>query len=238
MAAGQSIPSETENWKRSRQALLVITTNWNSVPGRLWRLERSSETNGWRQVGESIPIVVGRKGLAWGSGLHSTNVVREPVKMEGDGRSPAGVFHLSSAFGSSDAAKAGWIRLNYVQLRTPIECVDDVNSRFYNSIVDGEKVPAHDWNSSEKMLAVGEQYRLGIFVDHNVNPAKPGGGSCIFLHIWQNAATGTSGCTAMTAADIESLLKWLDAAHHPILVQLPQAEYERQRDAWQLPAVR
>jgi hypothetical protein len=39
----------------------------------------------------------------------------------------------------------------------------------------------------------------------------------------------------MSPGAIESLLGWLDAKSHPVLVQLPDAEYRRLQGAWQLP---
>ena len=80
-----------------------------------------------------------------------------------------------------------------------------------------------------------DEYRLGIFVAHNSSPAQPGAGSCIFLHIWKGPDVPTSGCTAMSAGAMESLLGWLDAAIPSVLVQLPEAEYQRLQTAWHLP---
>jgi hypothetical protein len=77
----------------------------------------------------------------------------------------------------------------YLNLTSSIECIDDPGSKHYNRIVD-RSVVAPDWNSSERMRNAGESYRWGIVVDHNAivagdtNPPQPGGGSCVFLHIW------------------------------------------------------
>src|SRR5690349_15811763 len=62
---------------KSRQLILVITKGWEAVPGSLWRFERADEHSPWKQVGGKIRIVVGRNGLAWGSGLN------EPTKLPG-----------------------------------------------------------------------------------------------------------------------------------------------------------
>jgi D-alanyl-D-alanine dipeptidase len=125
--------------------------------------------------------------------------------------------------------------LPYVQCTSTLECVDDTNSSYYNIIVDRRTVPKPDWNSSEKMHMTNGEYRLGIFVANNSEPAKPGYGSCVFMHIWKSPQTPTSGCTAMSPGAIESLLGWLDARSHPVLVQLPEAEYQRVQRAWRLP---
>lgn len=223
------IPNET------KQIILVTTPDWNSVSGTLRQFAKGKDGGAWHLTGKEIPIVVGRSGLAWGRGLHPTNDLSGPIKKEGDGKSPAGIYKLSSAFGREAFETVNFIQLPYQQLLAPIECVDDVKSHVYNQIVDRNTTKV-DWNSSEKMRDVGEQYRLGVVVDHNVSPREPGAGSCIFLHIWKNQSTGTSGCTAMEGEQMEQLLHWLDAKKHPVLVQLPEAQYEQLKSQWNLPS--
>ena len=41
----------------------------------------------------------------------------------------------------------------------------------------------------------------------------------------------------MTPASMQSLLAWLKPQDHPVFVLLPQAEYERLRNTWQLPVL-
>lgn len=217
------------------QLVVVVTKDWNAVPGKLSLFTRDGNNAAWKKTGASFPIVVGKNGLGWGRGLNPLSNLPGPVKHEGDGKSPAGIFRLSSAFGLADPAKVKSIRLPYVQLTAGIECVDDVKSTNYNSIVDHGKISDPDWSSSEKMREVGGRYRWGVVVDHNVDPREPGGGSCIFLHIWLDAKTGTTGCTAMALDKMESLLAWLDPSAHPALVQLPESEYKKLRSAWSLP---
>lgn len=218
----------------ANQLLLVITKDWETVPGTLHRYERN-EKGKWQEMEEPIAIVVGRNGLGWGSGLHSTNKLVGPVKQEGDGKSPAGIFNFGSAFGLAEADKATWIKLPYQNLSAFIECVDDVKSKCYNTIVDRSKIEKPDWNSSEKMKEIGEQYRWGIVINHNVVPRVNGSGSCIFMHIWKTSQTGTSGCTAMETYDLQTVLRWLDPAKNPTIVQLPEAEYKKLKKGWELP---
>ncbi len=225
--------------------LVVITANWNAVPGQLQRYERATTHEDWRPVGEPIAIVVGKNGLGWGIGLVATDdanfrMASDPVKREGDDKSPAGVFALGTAFGSTSQPLPG-LRLPYLTLTPTIECVDDPASKHYNRIVD-RSVIAPDWNSSEHMRDVGEAYRWGIVVDDNgtvtgnsARPPEPGRGSCVFLHIWHSHDQGTAGCTAMPQIDLEALLTWLDPVRKPLLVQLPQPTYERLIHQWKLP---
>jgi D-alanyl-D-alanine dipeptidase len=221
---------------RSRQLILVTTPGWDSVRGTLRRFERKGVGGVWKQVGDSFAIVVGRGGLGWGEGLTARPGGGGPLKKEGDGRAPAGVFALGPAFGFDGSDEAGWVRLPYKPLKPSTECVDDTASTHYNLIVDRDASKPLDWNSSERMRSV-EGYRWGIVVAHNAAPPVAGRGSCIFLHIWAGPEHGTAGCTAMERPNLEALLRWLDPRKRPLLVQLPEEEYARLRAVWRLPPV-
>jgi len=239
MAGGLHLNSVENDWGRkalasSLQLIVVMTKDWNAVDGELRRYKRSSVKDQWQVVGEKTLVVVGRNGMAWGKGLHGDAVGDGPVKKEGDGRSPAGIFSLSSAFGYAEKTKAGRVKLPYVQTIPTLECVDDPQSAHYNRVIDRASVKAPDWKSSEQMLRQDELYRWGVVVDHNAK-GEIGCGSCIFLHIWEGPGKGTAGCTAMNAAKMEEVLRWLDPQKQPLLAQLPQAEFERLRKVWGLP---
>ena len=220
----------------SRQLILGATSGWDTVEGEMKLYERDSINDQWKAVGEKIPIVVGRNGMAWGRGLHGEAIGEGPVKQEGDGRTPAGVFSLSSAFGYAPREQAGDVKFPYVQVVATLECVDDPQSTHYNRIIDRGAVENPDWKSSERMRRDDDQYRWGVVVDHNAKGAS-GCGSCVFLHIWEAPGKGTAGCTAMNSSSMEDLLRRLDAKKRPILVQLPQVELGRWRKAWGLPIV-
>jgi len=232
MRMNSSIP---EALIKSRQIILVTTSGWNAVDGEMRRYERDAVEEPWRSVGEKIPVVVGRNGMAWGKGLHGDAIGDGPVKKEGDGRSPAGIFSLSSAFGYAPRRQAGELKLPYLQATATLECVDDPRSAHYNKVIDRADVKKTGWKSSERMRRDDDQYRWGVVVSHNAK-REPECGSCIFLHIWEAPGKGTAGCTAMEAGKMEDVLRWLDATKQPVLVQLPQAKFERLRKAWRLPS--
>jgi zinc D-Ala-D-Ala dipeptidase len=112
--------------------------------------------------------------------------------------------------------------------------VDDPSSAHYNAIVDRARVPRVDWGSSERMRRI-DLYRLGVAVDYNVSPRAAGRGSCIFLHVRRGPRSSTAGCTAMAEPALAELVRWLDPARRPALVQLTDAAYARRRAAWGLP---
>jgi L,D-peptidoglycan transpeptidase YkuD (ErfK/YbiS/YcfS/YnhG family) len=233
---------------QSTQMIVVTTPDWNVVEGRLQRYERTTPHESWEPVGEPIAIVVGKNGMGWGLGVIATDDLKvrlasDPVKKEGDGRSPAGVFALGTAFGYASQPLQG-LKMPYLNLTPSIECVDDSGSKYYNRVLDRSTV-VPDWNSSEHMRSVGEAYRWGIVLGHNhgdmmvnANPPVPGGGSCVFLHIWGGSTHGTAGCTAMSQNELEPLLTWLDPARKPLLVQLPARKYAGLIRRWGLPQVR
>jgi D-alanyl-D-alanine dipeptidase len=216
--------------------VVVITKDWKATEGILRRFERTE--HGWQQVvGSSNLVVVGRAGLGWGRGMTNPPPSSDPQKKEGDGRSPAGIFRLTYAFGYAPPAEVREIKLRYIQCTETVECVDDTNSFYYNIIKDRNAVAKVDWKSSEKMRMNDDEYKLGVFIAHNTFPTEPGAGSCVFMHIWKGPGQPTSGCTAMSLGSMESLLGWLDGRSHPVLVQLPQEEYKRRQGPWLLPAI-
>ena len=223
-------------FSRSLQAVVVTTSNWNTIAGTARLYERKSEKKDWKMVGESFPVVVGKNGLAWGDESSDRGIGSIKIKHEGDGNSPAGLFPLTASFGTGSKPEA--VELPYTKLEEFTECVDDTNSSFYNRIVNRMQVGNFDWKSSEKMLSVGPEYDLGVFVAYNSYPVVKGNGSCIFLHIWKDPLTGTSGCTAMERRNLERIVGWLASKKNPYLVQLTDDDYKKYQKSWKLPKIK
>jgi len=158
----------------------------------------------------------------------------EPHKHEGDGKAPAGIFPLDTAFGFAPRDSMRNVQLPYVQLLPTTDCVDDTASVHYNTVVDREMVPRVDWNTAEHMREV-PQYKIGVIVGYNASPPLKARGSCIFLHIWTGPDSHTAGCTAFDEAKLREVMLWLDPHKRPLLVQLTAAEYGRLRISWRLP---
>jgi D-alanyl-D-alanine dipeptidase len=215
----------------SLQAVVVTTKDWRATKGEARLYERASQAAKWKQRGEAFPVVVGRSGLAWDEIL--TQDEMSGFKKEGDGASPAGAFPLTFGFGS--AVKPEQVTFPYTRLTDQTECVDDVKSHHYNKVVRRDQVGIFDWKSSEKMLEVGEQYALGVFVAYNSYPVAPGQGSCIFLHVWKNANIPTAGCTAMDRRDLERIVTWLEPERNPYLLQFTESVDNGVRKRWNLP---
>ncbi len=219
----------------AEQLVLVTTAGWDATEGELRTYRKG--VAGWELAAASRPIVVGRNGSAWGIGLHDPQ--RGPVKREGDGRAPAGIFAIGTAFGYADAADTA---LPYAAMGRSDWCIDVVDSPLYNRIVDADVVgPDRVAGSTEPMRrdlhADGDQrYRLGFVIAHNPGNV-PGAGSCIFAHLWKSPGETTAGCTAMADPVMRELLAWLSLPRQPVFVLLPWPEYEKLRLQWGLPRI-
>jgi D-alanyl-D-alanine dipeptidase len=224
---GCATPRTNDPFGNSTQLIVVTTPDWDATTGSLTTYERQNDA--WIAFGEAIPVVVGRSGLAWGSGLSLPLPANGgPAKQEGDGKAPAGLFALTTLFGYAERPPDA--RMPYIVATPTVECVDDVASPLYNTIVDTRAVPK-SWTSSETMLRRDELYREGVVVAHNSNPPVAGRGSCIFLHLWSGPDSTTAGCTAMTGENLARITRWLDARQHPLLLQLPRSQFDALRAA-------
>jgi D-alanyl-D-alanine dipeptidase len=201
-----------------RTMITVVTNDEVATTGELRRWERAGKS--WRAIGAPVAVVVGKSGLKLAAD-----------KCEGDGASPAGRFAIGDATGY-EAAPPG-TRLPYRVAGAALRCVDDVDARQYNTIVE-EPAAGAPWKSAEKMRRDDDLYRFTIFVRHN-DARVPGNGSCIFLHVWRNAHSPTVGCTAMALEDLRALLLWVD--RKTMLVQLPRDQYDKRQREWDLPLI-
>ena len=219
----------------SKQIIVVIASSQDSSKAFLYKFKRDSSNNNWVKVGNQFEVIIGRRGLAWGNGLHSVNSTTN--KKEGDYKSPEGIFELSKIFGFSKSNEVTNLKMPYVHISEMLECIDDKKSKHYNKIIERDKVDSVDWTTSEKMIKYKNLYDFGVIVNHNTNPVKEGSGSCIFLHYWKDTNDITSGCTAMEPKEMRNIIYWLDIDSNPILVQLSKVHYNKYKSLWNLPEI-
>jgi D-alanyl-D-alanine dipeptidase len=200
--------------KNSRQFILVTTNNWNAVQGTLQRYARTSTRSSWKAVGGTVNVVVGKSGLALGNSI-LTPYLQDPVKKEGDMRTPSGFFKIGSVFGFA-AQRSKEIQMHYIPLRDSTYCVDDTKSKYYNQVADKAKIDKPDWQSGEQMRSI-PLYKSGVIVSYNTDEPIRGAGSCIFMHIWRRPDSGTAGCVAMPESDLNQIINWLRPAYHPVI---------------------
>jgi len=224
------IPAET------RQLVTVVTSDWTSSRARLAWWQRNRDGH-WVRQDETVEAVVGSAGLGWGRGIHSPEVAKAlggPEKREGDHRAPAGVFRLRLATGYAAEPPPG-TRIGYRHASPALRCVDDPASPFYNQLREAPAAGQPPWASDEPMYRSDGMYALAIVVEHNRDPVQIGAGSCIFIHPWLTAFVPSPGCTMLPRAPVERLLRWLDPAAHPLLLQLPRTVLQTVAKSWGLP---
>lgn len=209
--------------KNTAQLLLVTTADWDTSEATLQRLEKTEGR--WRTIGDNIPVRIGRNGLGWGLGLHQEG--KGVQKHEGDSKAPAGIFTLGTVFGYREQAPQG-LNMFYRQAGERDYFVDATDSPDYNhwrTIPLGQpNEPKQHWNSFERMRRTDHQYEYGMIVGHNMAGTVPGRGSAIFLHVWLDPETATSGCTAMSRENLLDVLTWLKPSANPLLIQIPVGE--------------
>jgi L,D-peptidoglycan transpeptidase YkuD (ErfK/YbiS/YcfS/YnhG family) len=198
---------ETRLLNAAKQAVIAVAETWESVEGKLFLSERGSEGR-WVSTGPAIDIAFGVRGLVWAED-----------KIEGDAKSPAGIFKIGPVYGKG--ASRGSFAIEYREITPGMEAVDDPNSLYYNQIVDRALSSSPDWRSSEKMQEI-DLYDLMLVIQHNWPDPVPGRGSAIFMHRWRGKGEGTAGCIAMEYNDLRNILTWLDPGAAPVLVLLPR----------------
>lgn len=203
--------------KDVKQLLVVTVDHAQQTKALLHIYERADDKidTPWNFVFRAIPVILGRGGIGLGIGMQDKAFNVDQAlsnKVEGDGKSPAGLFKLSTIFGY--AAQRPNKNMPYLQLTEDIHCVDDSGSKQYNQIIS----KGLGYKSFEKMRRKDDLYEWGIVVEHNSNGVKKRG-SCIFIHIMKKEQTPTAGCTAMSKTNLLKIIKWLDQTKHPTLLQ-------------------
>ena len=215
------------------QLLVATAPDWNSVHGELRLFERPRGGK-WAQQGASIPVLFGKNGLAWGTGLAGQEE-KGIRKKERDGRAPAGVFRIGKIY-TYDSALPGGANFPFHQVTTADAWVDDPTHPDYNRhvrIPDPQNPPS--WFEKQKMRHNDFAYRWLIEIRHNSDPIVAGDGSAIFFHIRRGETRPTAGCTTMAESDLVRVIKWLKASKRPCYALLPVREYAGKAEAWNLP---
>jgi L,D-peptidoglycan transpeptidase YkuD (ErfK/YbiS/YcfS/YnhG family) len=133
--------------------------------------------------------------------LGRAGVIAAEHKREGDGRSPVGVWTIRKVLYRPDVGEP--------QTALPKEAIapedgwcDDPSDPAYNRPV---KLPHRA--SFEKLWRDDHMYDRVVVLGHNDGPPVPFMGSCIFLHLARDGFGPTEGCVALSAEDLEAVLK-------------------------------
>ena len=214
-----------------RQLIVAIAPSWESSSGNAQRFERKSGE--WKAVGKPWPVLFGKSGLAWGSGIRGQDE-KGLHKAERDGRAPAGLFRIGTIY-TYDRALPDGGDYPFHTVTDADAWVDDVNHAKYNRhvVVDPKNPPP--WFAKQRMRLGDFAYRWLVEIRHNSDPPVPGKGSAIFFHIRRGPQKPSAGCTTMAEENLVTLIRWLRADARPHFALLPRAEYAGKWKPWNLP---
>lgn len=153
----------------------------------LWYYERGADGR--------LSEVFGTRGTCGRAGITAD-------KVEGDKKTPAGLYSFLMAFGLKDDPGS---QISYRKVQDGDCFVDDVGSRYYNQYVKaGEAQP--DWRSAEVLKNQGPCYNYALVLDYNKD-CVPGRGSAIFLHCPKVVNdTYTAGCIGIPEERMKTIL--------------------------------
>ena len=123
-------------------------------------------------------------------------------KIEGDLKTPLGVFSLGNLYYRSDRVDKPITTLKCIKIDKNMGwCDDPLNEEKYNKLIKVNKKIKH-----EKLYRRDHKYDLLIPIKYNFNKRVPGKGSCIFIHLTRNYAP-TAGCISLKKKDLLIMLK-------------------------------
>tara|TARA_B100000530_G_C15733724_1_gene398828 strand:- start:104 stop:598 length:495 start_codon:yes stop_codon:yes gene_type:complete len=134
---------------------------------------------------------IGRKGLS-------------KSKVEGDKKTPIGLFELGNVYYREDKIKLPKIRIHSIKIKPQMGWCDDIKyPKKYNKLIKIAQNIHH-----ERLYRKDRKYDLLIPIKYNSRKVILGKGSCIFLHLTSNY-NPTAGCIAIKKKDFLIMLKLL-----------------------------
>lgn len=183
---GEIIPANLTGAEGADQLIVVVGTGGCNADVSYYK---KNQDGGWELAWKEAGVV-GRGGIT----AH---------KREGDGKTPAGTYGLTMAFGLK--ADPGSI-LPYHKIAKGDYWVDDSASPYYNKLVNTSQLPK-SWKSAENMSAASSYYNYGLALNYN-SDCIPGMGSAIFLHCSAASSdNGSAGCIRLPEARAMELVQ-------------------------------
>lgn len=196
---------------RHEQILIVTADTWGSnlATAALWEKNSDGE---WKNVTGDNQARIGLKGFKVGD-----------ARSEGDGTTPAGMYRLTSTFGS---AEEGGTNLPYTQVKRGHCWISDTKDPGYNTWTT--RSPCGVGNVDLYERAVKEKiYAKTIVVDFNTAPIVNGRGSAIFVyrHEYVNGERGQARATkagiTLSNNDLSDVFRRLNEDFQPVIILGP-----------------
>ena len=123
-------------------------------------------------------------------------------KIEGDKKTPKGVFEIEKLYFRDDRIKKPLTLLKCIKIKKNMGwCNDERFPKKYNKLIKIEKKIRH-----EKLKRKDYKYDLFIPIKYNFKKPITGLGSCIFIHLTKDYKP-TAGCVALNQIDFLIMLK-------------------------------
>ncbi|MCT1905341.1 hypothetical protein [Oceanobacillus sojae] len=194
----KNVVDKMKDLGNNEQVILVTTKNTQTSNAQIQTFEKNKYGK-WQLV-HAMNGYVGKNGVT-------------KNKTEGDGKSPIGKFTIDYGFGFKGDPGT---KLTFKNTTSNDVWVDDPKSKYYNTWQKNNKKDK-DWNSAESMMH--SLYQYGFVIDYNTERI-PYKGSAIFFH---TGSSYTLGCTATSAANVVKIMKWIDPAKKPVIIQTPES---------------
>ena len=181
------------------EQLLVV---YNYQPGsyRAFFVALEKEGKNWVLKFDPVEVGIGKNGFA------------PPLdKLEGDGKSPTGIFRLGKLYSYEKRLNT---LLENQQVTTKDKWIDDPNSKEYNTYVKG----ATKAKSYENLLLKNDAYKYCLVIEYNTNRIVKGKGSAIFFHLGVKKPYFTAGCVAIDEEKMKLVVNWLDPKLNPRII--------------------
>ena len=172
------------------------------VTADTYGLSTASLTAYERQAGRWQPVMG-----PWTARIGNNGFAPPGEKVEGDGRTPSGVYGFEFFFG---VAPDPGVRFEYRQV--PDDTIiwdEDPESPTYNLWID---LDDYGGGNEPEGMYQPVAYRHGAVIAYNTD-RTPGLGSGIFLHA--STDEPTAGCVSLPLDQLVAILRWLDPAQTP-----------------------
>ena len=125
-------------------------------------------------------------------------------KIEGDKKTPIGIFDLGDLFYRADRFEKPFTSLKTHKIDKNMAWCNDVNHKNYNKLIKIDKNIRY-----EKLFRKDYKYDFFIPIKYNFKKVIPGNGSAIFIHLTKNYKP-TTGCVALSKKDFLILIKLIN----------------------------
>ncbi len=125
-------------------------------------------------------------------------------KIEGDKKTPTGLFSLGKVYYRDDRNSKPITKLNTISIKKNMGWCNDVRNKKYNKLIITNRKIKH-----EKIFRRDYKYDYLIPINYNTKNTRLGKGSAIFIHLTKNYSP-TAGCIGVKKKDMLILLKLIN----------------------------